>query len=85
MRKHVTKAERLRVEEQIKSNRQVCTCLGFCKGTEGLGDGWVCALELKPLRGDTEEHYRDKTAPERESRAEGLGPKSKIRKYEEER
>lgn len=23
-----------------------CTCLGTCKGAEGLGPGWTCALEL---------------------------------------
>jgi hypothetical protein len=22
-----------------------CTCLGFCKGKEGLAPGWRCALE----------------------------------------
>jgi hypothetical protein len=27
------------------SSRQVCTCLGTCRGAEGLGEGWVCALE----------------------------------------
>ncbi len=53
MRKHVTKAERARVEAELKK--------------------------------DIEEHYRDKTAPERESQAEGLGPRGKIRKHEEER
>lgn len=29
-------------------NRQVCTCTGFCKGAEGLGEGWVCALLTSP-------------------------------------
>src|ERR1043166_7908158 len=24
--------------------KQVCTCVGSCKGKEGLGSGWVCAL-----------------------------------------
>jgi hypothetical protein len=24
-----------------------CTCVGFCKGAEGLGEGWVCALEAE--------------------------------------
>ena len=24
---------------------KVCTCVGFCKGKEGLGEGWACALE----------------------------------------
>ena len=25
--------------------KQLCTCTGSCKGKEGLGEGWVCALE----------------------------------------
>jgi hypothetical protein len=28
--------------------RKDCTCLGTCKGAEGLGPGWRCALEIRP-------------------------------------
>jgi hypothetical protein len=28
--------------------KQVCTCTGSCRGKEGLGEGWICALEAKP-------------------------------------
>lgn len=28
-----------------------CTCLGVCKGAEGLGAGWRCALTGQPERG----------------------------------
>lgn len=29
-------------------NKQICTCLGSCRGAERLGEGWVCALTLEP-------------------------------------
>jgi hypothetical protein len=28
----------------LKNRRQECTCVGLCKGPEGLGEGWVCAM-----------------------------------------
>ncbi len=28
--------------------RKTCTCTGTCRGAAGLGEGWVCALELPP-------------------------------------
>lgn len=41
-------SERLGVDldaAPAKDTRQTCTCLGSCKGAEGLGKGWKCALE----------------------------------------
>jgi len=26
------------------ASKRECTCLGTCKGAEGLGEGWVCAV-----------------------------------------
>jgi hypothetical protein len=31
---------------------QLCTCLGSCKGKEGLGPGWKCALETSAVASD---------------------------------
>lgn len=28
--------------------RQTCTCTGACRGPDGLGVGWKCALEMEP-------------------------------------
>lgn len=30
--------------------RQICTCTGRCKGPQGLGPGWVCAMEGQALK-----------------------------------
>ena len=30
-------------------NERICTCLGTCKGADGLADGWLCPLELEPI------------------------------------
>lgn len=27
---------------------KLCTCKGHCKGPTGLGEGWICALEVPP-------------------------------------
>lgn len=34
---------------------RTCTCLGTCKGADGLGEGWTCALAQSPTEGNAEE------------------------------
>lgn len=36
---------RLRSPQQASTSLRDCTCLGSCKGKEGLSRGWKCALE----------------------------------------
>lgn len=31
-----------------RSGTRTCTCAGTCKGSSGLAEGWVCALETHP-------------------------------------
>jgi hypothetical protein len=31
--------------------KRVCTCLGACRGSDGLGPLWICALETCPTCG----------------------------------
>lgn len=30
----------------LQLRRQECTCLGNCNGPDGLGEGWVCSLQV---------------------------------------
>lgn len=31
--------------------KQICTCTGSCRGPDGLGEGWVCALSSRDKSG----------------------------------
>jgi len=39
------KDDELRAKPQPKDSHRLCTCTGACKGPEGLGTGWRCALK----------------------------------------
>lgn len=39
------KDDALRAAPPPKDSHRLCTCTGACKGAEGLGPGWRCALE----------------------------------------
>ena len=44
----------IRIDFPMKpeDTRRECTCLGTCKGKEGLGPGWRCALEGQGEKND---------------------------------
>jgi hypothetical protein len=35
-------------EPGLRDRRKTCTCTGTCRGKDGLGEGWRCALEVMP-------------------------------------
>lgn len=39
-------------EHAAKEKGRNCTCLGSCKGKEGLAPGWICAMEKSPSGSD---------------------------------
>lgn len=36
------------VEGEGREPKRPCTCVGSCKGSAGLGEGWQCVLEMPP-------------------------------------
>jgi len=41
---HTAPEAKERDPDALKKRQQPCTCTGACRGPEGLGEGWVCAM-----------------------------------------